>query len=163
MFIKPLETKEEIRGKAYVNCTAWKEAYVGLVDQAFLDGRTIELVEQRAQRAFENGVAAFVAKDRDRVIGFVDYGPYRGDDLADTGEIYAIYILKEYYGTGVGRALMEKSLEALRAYSQVAVWVLAGNERAIRFYKGFGFRFDGQQQILTLGTPVTNARMILKR
>lgn len=163
MRIKPLETTEEIGGKAYVHCHAWKEAYAGLVDQAFLDGRTEEMSRQRAQRAFENGVSTLVAIDGDRVVGFVDYGCYRWEDLKDTGEIYAIYVLKEYYGRGVGYALMDRALNALKEYRQIAVWVLSGNERAIRFYNRFGFDFDGQKQTVTLGTPVTDVRMILQR
>ena len=163
MIIKPLETEDEINGKAHVHCQAWKEAYAGLISQAFLDSRTAEQSEQRARKAFENGVLTLVAKDGDRVIGFADYGPYRGEDLEDTGEIYAIYVLKEYYGKGVGYALMKKALEALGEIRQAAVWVLKGNERAIRFYERCGYRLDGQEQLLTLGAPVTEARMVLER
>lgn len=163
MRIKPLETTEEIGGKAYVHCHAWKEAYAGLIDQSFLDGRTEELSRQRAQRAFENGVSTLVAIDGDRVAGFVDYGGYRWEDLKDTGEIYAIYVLKEYYGRGLGSALMKRALSELEEYRQIAVWVLSGNARAIRFYQRFGYAFDGQTQTVTLGTPVTELRMILRR
>ena len=163
MLVKPLETEAELRGKAYVHCRAWKEAYAGLVDQAFLDGRTEEMSRQSAQRAFENGVSTFVAKDGDRVVGFVDCGRYRGEDLRDTGEIYALYVLREYYGRGLGWALMDHALDALRDYRQIALWVLSGNERAIRFYRRIGFDLDGEKQILTLGTPVTDLRMRLQR
>lgn len=163
MVIKRLETIDEINGKAFVHCQAWKEAYAGLIDQTFLDGRTVEMSRQRAKKAFNNGVSTFVAKDNDRVVGFADYGHYRWDDLPDSGEVYAIYILKEHYDKGIGFALMSKALEALKEYHQIAVWVLEGNKRAIRFYTRFGFQFDGQRQVLQLGTEVTDARMLLTR
>ena len=163
MIVKALETVEEMDGKAHVHCQAWKEAYVGLVDQAFLDGRTLEMSRRSTQRAFELGISTWIAKDGDTVIGFIDYGPYRWDDLTAAGEVYAVYVLKEYYGTGVGSALMGKALEALREYQQIALWVLAGNQRAIRFYSRFGYRLDGKEQVLTLGTPVKDVRMVLKR
>lgn len=162
MIIKRLETEDEINGKAYVHWKAWREAYAGLIDQNFLDGRTLETAEERALKAFRNGYQTLIAKDANRVIGFADYGPYRGDDLMDAGEVYAIYILKEYYGKGIGYALMNRALEELKADSQTAVWVLEGNERAIRFYKRCGFQFDGKKQDITLGRPVTEARMIKK-
>jgi len=41
-------------------------------------------------------------------------------------------------------ALMKKALDALSEYPQTAVWVLTGNERAIRFYRRCGFEFDGE-------------------
>ena len=37
------------------------------------------------------------------------------------------------------------------------------NERAIRFYEGFGFRFDGASQALDLSGEVTDLRMVLQR
>lgn len=40
---------------------------------------------------------------------------------------------------GVGHALCEAALGSAPAY----LWVLDGNERAIRFYERQGFRFDG--------------------
>jgi len=162
MSIKLLETKDEIKGKAAVHCQAWKEAYVGLVNQDFLDRRTMEMSLQSAQRAFDNGITTLIARDRERVVGFADFGRYRLDDLRDAGEIYAIYILKEYYGKGIGFALMKKALDALSEYPQTAVWVLTGNERAIRFYKRCGFEFDGQKKEIELGAPATEARMILR-
>lgn len=158
--IKPMETPAEIEGKGYVHWKAWQEAYTGLVSQDFLDGRTLEKCVQQAYGRPDN---TLVARDGDRVIGFAVYGPYRGEDLPETGEVMAIYVLKEYYSQGVGRALMEKALEALSGYGRVALWVLKGNERAIRFYEKCGFRFDGTEDTLTLGQPVTDLRMILDR
>lgn len=162
MIIKRLETKDEIKGKAAVHYQAWKEAYVGLVNQDFLDRRTMEMSLQSAQWAFDNGIATSIAKDGERVVGFVDFGHYRLDGLHDAGEVYAIYVLKEYYGKGIGYALMKRAFDALSEYPQTAVWVLTGNERAIRFYKRCGFEFDGQKKEIELGTPATEARMILR-
>lgn len=163
MVIKPMETLEEIEGKASVHYRAWQEAYPGIVDQSFLDGRTEEMSRQQAQRAFENGISTIIAKDGEEVVGFADYGRYRGNDLEDAGEVFAIYVLKAYYGRGAGHALMQRALEAMKDCKQIAVWVLTGNERAIQFYERCGYRFDGQQQTMILGTPVTEARMVLNR
>ncbi len=162
MIIKRLETKDEIKGKAAVHYQAWKEAYVGLVNQDFLDRRTKEMSLQSAQRAFDNGITTLIAKDRECVVGFADFGRYWLDDLRDAGEIYAIYVLKEYYGKGIGFALMKKALDALSKYPQTAVWALTGNERAIRFYRRCGFEFDGEIKEIELGTTATEERMILR-
>ncbi len=34
--IKPMETDDETRAKAYVHWKAWQEAYAGLIDAAYL-------------------------------------------------------------------------------------------------------------------------------
>ncbi len=163
MVIKRLETDDEIKGKACVHYQAWKEAYAGLIDQSFLDSRTVEMSQERAFRAYRSGISTLIAKDGDQVIGFADYGKYRWEDLQNAGEVYAIYLLKEYYGKGIGRALMNQALGSLQGYDRIAVWVLAGNERAVRFYTKFGYTFDGKELITTLGKDTTELRMILTR
>ncbi len=56
--IVELTCAEEVAGKARVHCLAWKEAYHGLLDQAFLDARTYEFSEERSLRAFHAGTCA---------------------------------------------------------------------------------------------------------
>ena len=164
IIVKPMETVAEARGQAYVHYHAWQETYPGLVDRSYLDRMTLETSERYAVEAFEKGYCStLVAKDGDRVIGFAGYGPYRGTDLTDAGEVFAIYVLRDYYDRGVGRALMERALAALAAYRRVCVWVLRGNERAIRFYGRCGFAPDGAQKTLRLVTEVTELRMVKEK
>lgn len=157
---KHMETDSEIKGKAYVHWRSWQEAYPGIVDQRYLDGLTLEKCESIAYRWTDNII---IAKDGERVVGFVGYGPYRDGELENTGEVFSIYILSGYYGRKVGYTLMEKALSELSVYPRVAVWVLKDNERAIRFYKKCGFRFDGREESIELGSAVTEVRMILTR
>lgn len=158
--IKPMESDSEIRGKAYVHWKSWQDAYSGLVDQAYLDNLTIEKCTDIAFRWPDN---LLVAKENDNVVGFVGYGAYRDDSLPETGEIFSIYILKEYYDQKIGYALMNAALEKLSEFRQIAVWVLEGNHRAIKFYERCGFQFDGTKKPIELGTVNTEIRMILRR
>jgi len=158
--IKKMETDPEIKGKAYVHWKSWQETYPGIVAQTYLDKLTLEKCEAIACRRTDNII---VAKDGEAVVGFVGYGKCRSDDLQDAGEIFAIYILAEYCGQGVGRRLMREALSQLSACSRIAVWVLKENQRAIRFYERLGYRFDGREETLRLDSPVTEARMILER
>lgn len=158
--VKPMQTEDEIKGKGYVHWKAWHEAYPGLVDQNYLDKMTLEKCMGAAARRYTDNT--LVAKDGERVIGFAVYGACRDNDLPDAGEVYAIYVLAEYYGSGAGKMLMDSALKALGT-PRVAVWVLKGNERAIRFYQKCGFRFDGHENTLNLGSPAAELRMILDR
>ena len=58
---------------------------------------------------------------------------------------------------------MNEALALLSDYPKTAVWVLKDNSRAIAFYEHFGFCFDGREEILELGAPVTAVRMIQQR
>ncbi len=158
--IKKMETPAEIEGKGYVHWKAWQEAYAGLLPRDYLDGLTLEKCVKMAYQWPDN---ILVAKDGDKVIGFVGYGVHRDDALPETGEVFAICILSEYYGQKVGYALMRAALEKLSDYPKIAVWVLKGNERAIRFYEKCGFRFDGAEKPVNLGQECAELRMILVR
>ena len=159
IMIKKMETDDEIRGKGYVHYKAWQQAYTGLVDQSCLDKMSVEKCVEIAYKWPDN---LLVAKDGERVVGFVGYGDCRNDDIKDAGEVFAIYVLAEYYGKGVGRALMDAALDLL-PQDRVAVWVLQGNKRAIRFYEKCGFRSDGKSDTKILASPITEIRMVLKR
>ncbi|MBR6862756.1 MAG: GNAT family N-acetyltransferase [Acidaminococcaceae bacterium] len=156
--IKKMETDEEIKGKAFVHFKSWQEAYSGIVEQVFLDKQTIEKCLEIAVNTKDNTI---IAKKGNRVVGFVQYGKYHYEDLEQAGEIIALYVLADYYGKGIGYRLMQEAMKSLSGYSQIALFVIKDNQRAIDFYSRYGFRFDGQEGMSQVG--VTVARMILKR
>lgn len=158
--IKPMESEEEIKGKAYVHYKSWHETYTGLVDIEYLKSITLESCMKTAYKWPDNII---VAKDGGKVIGFVGYGAYRDDTLPAHGEIFALYVLEEYYGKRAGYELMNAAFEKLSDYERIAVWVLKGNDRAIRFYERYGFRRDGTETEIMLGAPNTELRMIYRR
>ena len=158
IIIKRMETDEEIKGKAFVHFQSWQEAYSGIVEQAYLDERTIEKCEEMALNTMDTTI---IAKDGERVIGFAQYGKYNYDDLENAGEIIALYVLADYYGKGIGYRLMQEAMQYLSDYPQIALFVIKDNQRAIDFYTRYGFRFDGQEGMTQIGATV--ARMVLKR
>lgn len=155
--IKPMQTEQQIKGKAYVHWKAWHEAYPGLVNREYLNALTLEKCEAIAQR-WTDGI--LVAEADGRVIGFVGYGD-RGDDAPDTGEVFALYVLADYYGTGVAQKLMNAALDRLKDRSEVCLWVLKENQRAIRFYEKCGFRPDGAETF-SPRIAATEIRMVRK-
>lgn len=155
--IKPIETEEELVGKAAVHYLGWQQAYTGLIGPKHLitKERALEIA-----RGYREGT--LIAKVGSEVIGFVRYGCYRGEDLQNTGEVYGLYILREYYGQKIGFALMNHEVKALEPFPQIVLWVLKDNERAIRFYQRYGFRFDGTEKPLPVEPRLTECHMILK-
>lgn len=153
-----METDEEIRGKAYVHWSGWRTAYPGLVSSEYLNKLTLETCEQKAFLWRDN---LLVAKEGERVIGFVGYGG-RGEAEPDTGEVFALYVLPEYWGTGVAQKLMEAALSELSAYPKIALWMVKGNARANRFYEKCGFRPTGREKhVSSIGAD--GIELMLKR
>ena len=158
--IKPMQTESEIDGKGHVHYQSYQETYAGLMDAEYLNSMSEEKCKEIAHKWPEN---LLVAKDGEKMIGFVGYGKYHDDTLADCGEVFCIYVLADYYGKKVGYELMNAAFEKLKEYKRIALWVLKGNERAIRFYERYGFRFDGKEETIQLGTPNTELRMIFEK
>ena len=59
---------------------------------------------------------------------------------------FGISILKEYWGMGIGRVLMETSIDCARkaGYTQLELEVVADNERAVSLYRRAGFEEFGR-------------------
>lgn len=154
--IKTMETPEEIEGKSLVHWQTWREAYDDLLPADFQETMTLEKCRFFSQKYPEN---TLIAMDGKKVVGFISYGNYR-DESIQAGEIIALYVLKDYYGKGVSKQLMHAAFVALDQFSEIYLWVLKENKRAIAFYQKMGFTLDGQEKILDLGKPVKEFRMI---
>ena len=156
IIIKTMETPEEIEGKSLVHWQTWREAYDDLLPADFQETMTLEKCRFFSQKYPEN---TLIAMDGKKVVGFISYGNFR-DEAIQAGEIIALYVLKDYYGKGVSKQLMHAAFVALDQFSEIYLWVLKDNKRAIAFYQKMGFAFDGQEKILELGKPVKELRMI---
>ena len=156
IIIKTMETPEEIEGKSLVHWQTWREAYDDLLPADFQETMTLDRCRFLSQKYPEN---TLIAMDGKKVVGFISYGNFR-DEAIQVGEIIALYVLKDYYGKGVSEQLMHAAFVALAQFSEIYLWVLKDNKRAIAFYQKMGFTFDGQEQILKLGKPVKELRMI---
>ncbi len=143
-------TVDDARAIAEVHVASWRWAYRGQLPDGFLEGLSVDDREAMWTAWFlrpEERAAVLIASDEDgRVVGFANAGPSR-DDVAspDTGELRAIYVLQEFQGSGVGRALLDASLDRLRAaaYARVTLWVLETNDLGRRFYERNGWAWDG--------------------
>ena len=155
IIIKTMETPEEIEGKSLVHWQTWREAYDDLLPAEFQETMTLDRCRFFSQKYPEN---TLIAMDGKKVVGFISYGNFR-DEAIQAGEIIALYVLKDYYGKGVSKQLMHAAFVALDQISEIYLWVLKDNKRAIAFYQKMGFTFDGQEKILELGKPVKELRM----
>ena len=154
--IKQMETPEEIEGKSFLHWQTWREAYDDLLPAEFQETMTLERCRFFSQKYPEN---TLIAMDGKQVVGFISYGNFR-DEAIQTGEIIALYVLKDYYGKGVSEQLMHAAFIALDHFSEIYLWVLKDNKRAIAFYQKMGFTVDGPEKILELGKPVKELRMV---
>jgi ribosomal protein S18 acetylase RimI-like enzyme len=142
---------------AEVHTRTWQAAYedvFGVERLAAIDAR------QRLpmwERAIPRG-GVTVAEVDGGVVGFVSVGDSR--EAEGEGELYAIYVLPDAWGSGAAPALMRTAVAALRERHPTAIlWVLADNPRARRFYEREGWSLDGGTKTEAfLGVDVTEVR-----
>jgi GNAT superfamily N-acetyltransferase len=132
-------TAEDAAAVAGVQIASWQEAYKHLFTEEQL--AAISLPDRIE---FWRRFPPTVAEVEGEVVGFVTVGTAHDDPDAD-GELYAIYVLPDHWGTGVGRALMESGEARLQelGHSRVILWVWEDNPRARRFYEAAGWTADG--------------------
>jgi ribosomal protein S18 acetylase RimI-like enzyme len=156
---------DDVDGIATVRIRSWQAGYAGIVPQFYLDGLT-PAAEAERWRSRELRPGNSVAEVGGEIVGWSAVGPYNDEEevpppAPGSGEIYAIYVLPEHWGTGVGRALMAYSLDLLAAdgLTPVLLWVLTENARARRFYEAAGFAPDGAAHTYTVaGTDLPEVR-----
>ena len=149
MDIRRYEGREGARGIARVNALAWRAAYDDLLPDDVLDvvdsdpdGETVDRFHA-AVSANRRGV--FVAVDDEGVIrGYADirWGDAGTKAFVGEGEadLKAIYVDPDYWGEGVGTALLERALDALPdAVETLRLEMLEGNGVGRRFYEARGF------------------------
>ena len=147
---------QDAEGIAHVHIESWRTTYKGIVPADFLAalsyGRRVEEWKKRLS-ASSPCVFVYVAVDeQDQVIGFVNGGkPQQPDENEYSGELYAIYLLQEYQGRGLGRVLMRQLVEGLARAEMYSMflWVLKDNP-GCRFYESLGGQLI-REQLITIG------------
>jgi ribosomal protein S18 acetylase RimI-like enzyme len=141
---------------AQLHVRAWQAAYRGLVPDALLDGLSVRARETRWRELLAGAPRTLVAIVAGEVAGFCStVAPARDEDLPPrTAEIAAIYVDPDRWRSGAGQALLDAALDGLRdeGHEAVVLWVLAGNERALRFYEACGLLADGATKLEPLGS-----------
>jgi GNAT superfamily N-acetyltransferase len=124
----------------------WRVAYRHVFPAEELDALPIDAKRWRARLADPpTGWSTFVAETEGEVVGFASTGPSR--DEPGIGELYAIYVQPDAWGTGAGRALIERAEQQLRLeYADATLWVLEDNPRARSFYERAGWQADGARK-----------------
>lgn len=161
VLIRPT-TVEDAEALTDLHLDAWEEAYTGLIPADVLAARRADR-DVRVERWREivaggENLQRVAVDERGRLLGFATVGA--GRDEPEPGlpqrELMALYVRAEVYGAGVGHALLAAALGPDPAY----LWVLDGNDRAIRFYQRQGFAFDGRTKTEPVGVEHRMVRRV---
>ncbi len=155
--VRPAETGDAA-AIARVHVATWRTTYRGLLPDDFLASLDEAGYEERWRRTLgEASDRVYVAEDRDGVVGFASGGRERAGETGFSGELYAIYVLREAQGRGHGHRLVQAVVAGLRelGLADMIVWVLRDNSRARDFYERLG-------GVLVRSQPITIGASLLQ-
>ena len=143
-----------------VHATCWHETYDHLISKAALEKvsarRLAELWTHWAAQGPDFKMSAALV-DGD-IVGFAGSGPARDRDAPRFRELYFIYLLDAWHGTGIGQKLFDS---VVGHDEQLYLWVAEDSPRAHRFYTRNGFTLDDASHTEPfLGETLTEVRFV---
>lgn len=112
----------------------------------------------------ESRSMVLVAEREGCVAGWVSGGTSRDSDAQGAAEVYAVHVEPDLWRHGIGQQLMITIEECFPVLTDVTLWVLHHNQRAIGFYRKIGYEFDGGQKTDQLAdVAIAEVRLRKKR
>lgn len=146
-------TKADADGITDVQVSSWRAGYAHVFPESVLYADDFESTRRNFWTLwrFAPGHRVAVAVDRtgegEHIVGFSSYGPERerARGFTGRGEVWALYLDPERWGTGLADELLEHTETRLKAegFDSAVLWVLDDNPRARRFYERFGWTPSG--------------------
>ena len=132
-------TQNDALSISHVHVSSWQTTYRGIVPRTFLNELNAEQRLPRWQQVIESGSHLLVAETANQIVGFINGGPIREPLEGYDAELYAIYLLQEVHGKGIGTALLLELAKRLHdaGFRRLIAWVLTAND-SLRFYEKTG-------------------------
>jgi len=152
---------EDAAAIAAVHVRTWRTAYEHVFGAERLAAIDLDAREEQWRQRLgepEWQEVVLVVEDESSIVGFASCGESR--DAPGEGELYAIYVLPESWGSGAGPVLLAAALAALgEDFKRASLWVLEENPRARRFYEREGWTLDGgRREEEFLGVQINEVR-----
>lgn len=159
-------TADDARGIAEVHVASWQTTYRGILPDNYLANLSVDDRERSWARQIgeaEFATFAYVAEDDSpgavsRIVGFASGGPRREGRADIDGELYAIYLLAETQGQGIGSQFVRAVAQRLarEGMTSMLVWVLEDNPSR-RFYEALGGELLPERHTSIVGgTPLVH-------
>jgi RimJ/RimL family protein N-acetyltransferase len=115
---------------------------------AFLEAPPLEDVRRFVLDNIKHRYPQFVVPIADAVVGWCDVLPNRARVIYSHCGTLGIGLLPEFRGKGIGRQLMQRTIEAAFAFglTRIELTVREGNANAIALYKRLDFETEGHHR-----------------
>ncbi|MDB4382216.1 GNAT family N-acetyltransferase [Akkermansiaceae bacterium] len=139
----------------------WLDAYHGIqTDEELLtQSHQVHTPEQIAEEIDDPNIRSVIALSDGRLIGHA-----RSDLREGVVEIFRLYLLREFYGQGIGKALLQEVDSYFDLKYEVCLDVFEENQRAVDFYQSQGYQIMRRStEVQTEGRDVFEFKMRKQR
>jgi GNAT superfamily N-acetyltransferase len=137
--------QSDASGIAKVHVDCWRSTYDGIVPADFLADLSYDESERFwSEILSDSNIPGFVyvaVNDEGQIVGYIAGGPEREENPLYKGELYSVYILRQFQRQGIGRSLISAASKKLlqSGLKSVMLWTLAVNP-----HRGFFETLGGQ-------------------
>ena len=159
--VRAAETAD-IESIAAVNIQSWKETYPGIMPAQRIDGMNMESCAKHWQANIAGASYVLVAEVNGSIVGFASGGDNYQYQDCETGlgntcdcELGALYLLQQYHGRGIGKALFQQFTMQMRREQRntMIVWVAEKN-KSTGFYAAIGGELVDRKILIVCSEPI---------
>ncbi|KGR76546.1 GNAT family N-acetyltransferase [Ureibacillus manganicus] len=150
-------TKDDAKGIAKVHVDSWRTTYKGIISEEFLNNLSYE---QRTELWIRNlsqteNYVIVAENSEGEIVGFAVFAKRETNTVSNSTDLTSIYLLEEYQGKGIGKALLKELFSQIKqqGYEKVFVDVLDKN-KTCAFYEHYGAKLYKTVQIKIGGKPL---------
>ena len=173
MTFKDMQIRDASVGDAValadLGATTFRETYASLFRPGDLEPR-VALKYGDAIQTAEFGDQAnhvYLATVGGRPVGFAKCRTTDRSNLvpaSDFVHLAQLHVLESHHGRGIGSGLLKACIEYTERLGSQGIWlgVMKGNEKALRFYKRWGFRIVGEEPFAIGSNNYADLVMVLE-
>jgi ribosomal protein S18 acetylase RimI-like enzyme len=150
--------KEDAQSVARVYIESWHDTYPAILPTELLRAMSTKGQASRWRSTIVSGnrERVLVAECPKRgVLGMTSFGAAQDKALGYDGEVYTLYVAPDYFGQGIGSALLRAAFEALHGsqFASCVIWAHARNPARF-FYEAMGGRLVAERSRSMMRTAV---------
>ncbi len=155
MTLRPA-TERDRAAIAALQAASWQDSYRAMLSAAYLENQVLADLQRHWQAVtLGREDVVLIAEEAGEAVGFIavwcDPAPY----------IDNLHVLPSQRSKGTGRKLMQAAARQLQSlgHSSAYLWVLEGNQGALRFYEGLGGRQSERADLDVFGRTLPSIKV----
>ncbi|WMJ22828.1 GNAT family N-acetyltransferase [Paludicola sp. MB14-C6] len=152
-YIKVDDTNIDLLG--LIHSKAWQASHIGIASESYWNTITPEhQTEYFKEKIQDSNNSYYLIFHNANAIGMISFNL---TPTSPVGEVMQLYFLPEFCGQGYGKYAMDFAVDYFKAKNvhTIKLWAMNINEKALKFYKKYGYQYTGIENELDASRNIT--------